>query len=493
MKTMIPICFLTFFCLPQLLNAQCLWSDFSFQKVSGCLPVKYKFTDASTACESIVTDWYWEFGDGTTSTEQNPEHDFASAQQFVIKLTVTDNLGNSIRRTKRLTVVPSTLSVDLGSDSTICFGSSLTLDAGIAGATYAWSTGETTQAIEARDDGDYIVTVQSGGCTAKDTVRVNTSASVLNKWSYNVTGTCLPVLVNFADSSVAFCGQSITSWHWDFGDGTFSADKNAVHAFSSADTFIVKLTVTTSSGSTSTSTKKIAITNSMHSVNIPSQLKVCTGESLTIDAGVAGADYTWGPSFGVEDVKAKAATIKPMLNAWYYVDVLKCMVNVRDSVFIVVDSISKPGIVQNENYLVTGDAVAYVWYRDGVQISNAGARSLRIDRHGYYAVKVFNQSGCERMSDAVFFMPKSMGDKAGELGQIKCSPNPGNGKFSVLMSVLPGKPGTLTVNDRFGRIIYSASVTGNVTPVDLTGSPKGLYYVVVNMDNSRKILAVVTQ
>ena len=493
MKTMIPLCFLTFFCFPGLLNAQCLWSDFTFQKVSGCLPVKYQFTDASTACESTITDWYWEFGDGATSTLQNPQHDFASASQFVVKLTVTDDQGNSIRRTRRLTIVSSTLSINLGRDSTICFGSSLTLDAGITGATYTWSTGETTQTIDARDDGDYSVIVQSGGCTAKDTVRVNTSASVLNKWSYTVTGACLPVQVNFVDSSIAFCGQAITSWYWDFGDGTFSSDKDATHQYTSADTFIVKLTVTTSSGSTSTSNKKIVVNNTLHTVDIPAQMKVCTGESLTIDAGVSGADYTWGPSFGITDTKAKVAVIKPMLNTWYYVDVLKCMVNTRDSVYVVVDSIVKPLITQNENYLSATDAAAYEWYRDGAKIPNATQHSLRIDRHGYYTVKVFNKSGCERMSDRMFFMPTSTGYKAGEEQRIKCSPNPGSGKFNVLLSNPPEKPGMLTVNDRYGRILFTTTVTGNVIPVDLSSSPKGLYYVVVSTDSKRKILAVVIQ
>ena len=39
---------------------------FYFSEISGCMPVKYKFTDNSTACESTITGWFWEFGDGTT-------------------------------------------------------------------------------------------------------------------------------------------------------------------------------------------------------------------------------------------------------------------------------------------------------------------------------------------------------------------------------------------------------------------------------------------
>ncbi|HBK61873.1 MAG TPA: hypothetical protein DDZ84_13965 [Firmicutes bacterium] len=37
--------------------------------------------------------WLWEFGDGATSNNQNPEHQYASKGQFTVKLTVTDNGG----------------------------------------------------------------------------------------------------------------------------------------------------------------------------------------------------------------------------------------------------------------------------------------------------------------------------------------------------------------------------------------------------------------
>ncbi len=51
-----------------------------------------KFTDESTDDGTIVA-WLWEFGDGATSNNQNPEHQYASKGQFTVKLTVTDNGG----------------------------------------------------------------------------------------------------------------------------------------------------------------------------------------------------------------------------------------------------------------------------------------------------------------------------------------------------------------------------------------------------------------
>jgi PKD repeat protein len=475
------------------ISVPALWSDFTFQKVSGCMPVKFKFTDNSSACESTITGWLWDFGDGITSTQKNPEHDFSSQAQFNVKLTITDNFGNSIRRSKKVTVEPSNLTVNIGPDTTVCFGTSLILDAGVPGATYAWSTGETTQQISVADDGEYTVAVNSEGCIVKDTMRLNTSASVLNKWSYTKGVECLPVQVNFHDSSVAFCGQSVDFWYWDFGDGAYSTEQHPVHNFMSADTFAVRLTIITTSGNMSTTTKKIGMGNTLHKVDLPSELKVCTGGASTIDAGVPDAEYTWSPSFGVGDVHARATSIKPMINSWYYVDVKKCMVDVKDSVYVIVDSILKPGITQSMNTLTATASNQYEWYLNDVKIEYAAGKTLRIDRDGFYAVKIINKSGCERMSDPQFFMPFSGKEKEAELVRVKCSPNPSNGSLNVLISQVPEKPAKLTVYDSYGRILHSSYVTANVTPLNMLKLAKGLYYVEVNINNKKNIVPVVIQ
>lgn len=66
-------------------------------------------------------------------------------------------------------VNPSPL-VALGNNQTICDGQITTLDAGNSGASYLWSTGETTQIINATGAGTYWVIVGLNNCLAKDTV-----------------------------------------------------------------------------------------------------------------------------------------------------------------------------------------------------------------------------------------------------------------------------------------------------------------------------------
>ncbi len=52
------------------------------------------FTDASTSSNTI-TSWSWDFGDGHTSTEQNPSHTYAHNGTYAICLTIHDDHGCS--------------------------------------------------------------------------------------------------------------------------------------------------------------------------------------------------------------------------------------------------------------------------------------------------------------------------------------------------------------------------------------------------------------
>src|SRR5690606_17063165 len=72
------------------------------------------FTDASTDSDGTIASWAWNFGDGTTSTQQNPSHTYVAGGSYNVTLTVTDNGGatNSIVKTVAvsalaITVTPS--------------------------------------------------------------------------------------------------------------------------------------------------------------------------------------------------------------------------------------------------------------------------------------------------------------------------------------------------------------------------------------------------
>lgn len=62
------------------------------------------FTDKSSDPENDIVSWFWNFGDGNTGTEQNPEHRYTKFGNYLVTLTVTDNKGLSNSISKNITV-----------------------------------------------------------------------------------------------------------------------------------------------------------------------------------------------------------------------------------------------------------------------------------------------------------------------------------------------------------------------------------------------------
>ena len=59
----------------------------------GCFPFAIDFTDLSVVGDSPIATWSWDFGDGGTSTDQNPSHTYTTPGTFDITLILTDANG----------------------------------------------------------------------------------------------------------------------------------------------------------------------------------------------------------------------------------------------------------------------------------------------------------------------------------------------------------------------------------------------------------------
>ena len=71
---------------------------FSAAPSSGAAPLAVQFADASLG---VVTSWAWSFGDGATSSLQNPAHAYTTPGTYTVTLTAAGPAGSTARRRRR--------------------------------------------------------------------------------------------------------------------------------------------------------------------------------------------------------------------------------------------------------------------------------------------------------------------------------------------------------------------------------------------------------
>ena len=66
---------------------------FTANSLGGCTPFSATFADTSKKGSGKITNWLWDFGDGSTSTVKNPQHTYTNGGFYTVQLEVTDENG----------------------------------------------------------------------------------------------------------------------------------------------------------------------------------------------------------------------------------------------------------------------------------------------------------------------------------------------------------------------------------------------------------------
>ena len=239
-------------------------ADFITSPATGTAPLDVTFTDISTSSAPIAS-WAWDFGFGAPSSLQNPVHTYVSGGLYTVNLTVTDIYGahNSKSVTNAVSVSPPpvaafTVSPASGPaplDVTFTDTSLFAIPLG----NWVWDFGDGTQSSVRSpvhtysSAGSYAVQLSvTDGYGARNTtvvpnaVAVGASAGPITKFTLAPSGGTMPLTVTFTDTSSS--AVRITSWFWDFGDGSTSTQQNPVHTFMAAGAYPIHLTVTDENG-----------------------------------------------------------------------------------------------------------------------------------------------------------------------------------------------------------------------------------------------------
>lgn len=128
-----------------------------------------------------------------------------------------------------------------------------------AGFAYQWNTGATSRSISITNPPNGSVyscdLTAVTGCTVTLNATV-TSTAVNTAFSYPAP--CPNVPIQFTDLTTSNIG-SITTWIWDFGDGTTSGLQHPVHTYASSGLYNVSLTAITGSGCLETYTETVDV------------------------------------------------------------------------------------------------------------------------------------------------------------------------------------------------------------------------------------------
>jgi PKD repeat protein len=225
-------------------------ASFTYTPTSGSYPLTVTFTDTSTNAPNV---WAWTFGDGASSTAQNPSNTYSSPGTYNVTLISMNSGGGSSPVTQVVTVTaPSPTASFTGTPTsgltplTVQFTDTTTNSP----SSWNWTFGDGDVSYDQNplhtytNIGNYTVThgaVNLYGSTISTISNyiIAGYTTPTAEFTANVTMGNAPLNVSFSDASTG----NITVWNWTFGDGYVSSLQNPLHTYNTAGNYMVNLTV----------------------------------------------------------------------------------------------------------------------------------------------------------------------------------------------------------------------------------------------------------
>lgn len=300
------------------------------------------FTNTSTN----GVNYFWDFGDGTTSTITSPVHTYTSAGTFTIQL-ISNNINTcNINDTtySSVTVYPP-LAINPIPNITICIGDTATLNSMTpVGCTYTWSpvsmlignpnmsNPKTAPIVDTK----FYVTINYHGCIKQDSmiVFVKTLTDAQLAISPSNQG-CAPHTVNFTNTSV----NGIT-YSWSFGDGGLSSLVSPIHTYTAAGVYTVQLISHNVNSCNIHDTTYTVITVFPPIIISPMpNIIMCLGDTVQLNQiAPAGSLFSWTPANLVSNSAISNPTTSPTSDTKFYVTISNNGCSVLDSVTVFVQT-----------------------------------------------------------------------------------------------------------------------------------------------------------
>ncbi len=270
-----------------------------------------------------ITSYIWSFAGGTpsSSNSQVPGNiSYASMGDYTVTVTAT-NECSSATDTRTFSVAP-TLTVNAGSDDSLCSGSFLSLTetetGGTPNFTYFWNPTNSLNNAFIKSpvalplsNTTYTVTVTDAkGCTASDEI------TLFVKPSPTLSANASPAIICPGDNAVLTANGAI-SYEWSPSTALSTTTGNTVTA-SPASFTIYYVNGTAANGCVGNSYVFVSVNPGANISVSPSNSTICQGNSFNINA-FGGSTYQWMPATGLSTTTGSSVTASPVTPVTYTV------------------------------------------------------------------------------------------------------------------------------------------------------------------------------
>lgn len=299
---------------------------FNYNPGSICFKDTARFTENSTAANSSVKSWYWNFGDGTGNTNQNPFKLYADTGSFIVSLYVTSSAGcvsDTVKESVNINALPSAafaISASACEKKPVLISNQSVSKSGSI-INWKWDFGNGTTAKY--QNGNPFEIMAGGAGTYQVTLTVETDKGCKSDTATHPVEIVPNPVANFimpeicvADPFAAFTDSSYVpggstgalTYLWTFGDpGATAANpdtsivKNPQHKYLSPGYYNVSLTTFSSAGCSSATIKQFTV-NGYPSANftVSDSTSLCSNKDViiqntsTADIGsVTRMEITW--------------------------------------------------------------------------------------------------------------------------------------------------------------------------------------------------------
>ncbi len=241
--------------------------------ISGCVPHTVTPTN-NTINQSPTATYYWDFGNGQTSTLRNPGPiTYNSTGNFTIKLVVTDTCGKD---SQQVNIAVSTLPTANFSADTVCrsnatqFTGNSTLAPGDVITQHRWYFGNGDSATSVLPTQNYTYPTQGTftavlkittdkNCVDTDTISVLIKPAPIVSFNYLPANVCDKQVVTFNATATTTAPSTITQHRWSFGTADTARVEDTTYLFPAPGSYSIIYTATNNTGCAATSTQNITV------------------------------------------------------------------------------------------------------------------------------------------------------------------------------------------------------------------------------------------